>query len=277
MSVYISITIKAYGREMLKVFPANEYQTSAFLTFMSNKAIHKIEFKYPGNINFYLKKMNTDGLNDDYSDFCVLENEKGENHILSNNEKKLKGYTAWHNRMSEPMGGNYKKKITQKKPVIKKKLTKKKRQYLANYIKTNALTYGISSIDNDEIDNKNILKSTLKAMSIATNIAYNKYKFNKIYIDGPYYNPYIPPGEDTEFIPYECINKGDSTYTCIAAASILAKEQHNENIIKLVNDNPELEKYDLINNHGYGTKKHLDAINKYGVTKWHRKSYKCCK
>lgn len=126
MSVYISITIKAYGREMLKVFPANEYQTSAFLTFMSNKAIHKIEFKYPGNINFYLKKMNTDGLNDDYSDFCVLENEKGENHILSNNEKKLKGYTAWHNRMSEPMGGNYKKKITQKKPVIKKKLTKKK-------------------------------------------------------------------------------------------------------------------------------------------------------
>lgn len=158
-----------------------------------------------------------------------------------------------------------------------KKLTKKKRQYLANYIKTNALTYGISSIDNDEIDNNNILKSTLKAMSIATNIAYNKYKFNKIYIDGPYYNPYIPPGEDTEFIPYECINKGDSTYTCIAAASILAKEQHNENIIKLVNDNPELEKYDLINNHGYGTKKHLDAINKYGVTKWHRKSYKCCK
>lgn len=158
-----------------------------------------------------------------------------------------------------------------------KKLTKKKRQYLANYIKTNALTYGISSINNDEIDNNNILKSTLKAMSIATNIAYNKYKFNKIYIDGPYYNPYIPPGEDTEFIPYECINKGDSTYTCIAAASILAKEQHNENIIKLVNDNPELEKYDLINNHGYGTKKHLDAINKYGVTKWHRKSYKCCK
>lgn len=158
-----------------------------------------------------------------------------------------------------------------------KKLTKKKRQYLANYIKTNALTYGISSIDNDEIDNNNILKSTLKAMSVATNIAYNKYKFNKIYIDGPYYNPYIPPGEDTEFIPYECINKGDSTYTCIAAASILAKEQHNENIIKLVNDNPELEKYDLLNNHGYGTKKHLDAINKYGVTKWHRKSYKCCK
>jgi ribonuclease HII len=158
-----------------------------------------------------------------------------------------------------------------------KKLTKKKRKYLANYIKTNALTYGISCIDNEEIDSNNILKSTLKAMSVATNIAYNKYKFNKIYIDGPYYNPYIPPGEDSEFIPYECINKGDSIYTCIAAASILAKEQHNENIIKLVNDNPELEKYDLLNNNGYGTKKHLDAINKYGITKWHRKSYKCCK
>ena len=96
-------------------------------------------------------------------------------------------------------------------------------------------------------------------------------------VDGPYFNTYIPPGENSDFIYHECINKGDSIYTSIAAASILAKEQHNDNIRELVNKHNELEKYDLINNHGYATKKHLDAIKEFGITEWHRKSYKTCK
>jgi ribonuclease HII len=158
-----------------------------------------------------------------------------------------------------------------------KKLSKKKRKELAIYIKENALTYGIGTASNEEIDDINILNATMKAMLRATDIAYKKYKFNKIYVDGPYYNTYIPPGENSDFIPHECINKGDSIYTSIAAASILAKEQHNENIHNLVSENSELEKYDLLNNHGYGTKKHLEAIQMYGITKWHRKSYKTCK
>tara|TARA_B100001540_G_scaffold317352_1_gene350164 strand:- start:7491 stop:8129 length:639 start_codon:yes stop_codon:yes gene_type:complete len=157
-----------------------------------------------------------------------------------------------------------------------KKLTKKKRQFLSNYIKENALTYGIASASLSEINDINILKATLKAMHRATDIAYKKNKFDKILIDGPYYNGYIPSGEESEIIPHTCINKGDSLYTCIAAASILAKEQHTQNIIDLVNENKELEKYDLLNNQGYGTKKHLDAIKEYGITKWHRKNYKCC-
>jgi len=157
-----------------------------------------------------------------------------------------------------------------------KKLTKKKRQFLSNYIKENALTYGIASASLSEINDINILKATLKAMHRATDIAYKKNKFDKILIDGPYYNGYIPSGEESEIIPHICINKGDSLYTCIAAASILAKEQHTQNIIDLVNENKELEKYDLLNNQGYGTKKHLDAIKEYGITKWHRKNYKCC-
>lgn len=157
-----------------------------------------------------------------------------------------------------------------------KKLTKKKRQFLSNYIKENALTYGIATASLSEINDINILKATLKAMHRATDIAYKKNKFDKILIDGPYYNGYIPSGEESEIIPHTCINKGDSLYTCIAAASILAKEQHTQNIIDLVNENKELEKYDLLNNQGYGTKKHLDAIKQYGITKWHRKNYKCC-
>ena len=157
-----------------------------------------------------------------------------------------------------------------------KKLTKKKRQFLSNYIKENALTYGIASASLSEINDINILKATLKSMHRATDIAYKKNKFDKILIDGPYYNGYIPSGEESEIIPHTCINKGDSLYTCIAAASILAKEQHTQNIIDLVNENKELEKYDLLNNQGYGTKKHLYAIKEYGITKWHRKNYKCC-
>ena len=129
----------------------------------------------------------------------------------------------------------------------------------------------------DEINENNILNATLKAMFRATDQAYKKFKFNKILIDGPYYNGYIPSGENSEILPHICINKGDTLYTCIAAASILAKEQHTDNIIKLVNDNIDLNKYDLLNNQGYGTKKHLDAIKQYGITKWHRKTYKCCK
>jgi ribonuclease HII len=158
-----------------------------------------------------------------------------------------------------------------------KKLSKKKRRFLAEYIKKNAITYGIGIATVDEINENNILNATLKAMFRATDQAYKKFKFNKILIDGPYYNGYIPSGENSEILPHICINKGDTLYTCIAAASILAKEQHTDNIIKLVNDNIDLNKYDLLNNQGYGTKKHLDAIKQYGITKWHRKTYKCCK
>tara|TARA_B100001540_G_scaffold69824_1_gene62917 strand:- start:7277 stop:7921 length:645 start_codon:yes stop_codon:yes gene_type:complete len=157
-----------------------------------------------------------------------------------------------------------------------KKLSKKKRKFLAEYIKENAITYGIASGSLQEIENINILNTTLKTMVKATDIAYKKAKFDEIYIDGPYYNGYIPPGENSDMIPHKCINKGDSLYTNIAAASILAKEKHTENIIELVNNNKELEKYDLLNNQGYGTKKHLDAIKLYGITKFHRKNYKCC-
>lgn len=157
-----------------------------------------------------------------------------------------------------------------------KKLTKKKRKILSEYIKKNAITYGIASASLDEIESINILKATLKAMNRATDIAYKKNKFDKILIDGPYFNGYIPSGEDSDIIPHICINKGDSLYTCIAAASILAKEQHTQNIINLVEKNEELKKYDILNNQGYGTKKHLDAIKEYGITKWHRKNYKCC-
>jgi ribonuclease HII len=157
-----------------------------------------------------------------------------------------------------------------------KKLTTKKRTMLVEYIKNNSVTYGIGTASVEEIDSINILNATMKAMRRAANEAYKKHYFEKILVDGPYFNGYIPAGEDSEMIPHECIIKGDSKYINIAAASILAKDYHGKNIIKLVKDNAELEKYGLLKNQGYGTALHLNAIKEYGISKWHRKSFKCC-
>jgi ribonuclease HII len=158
-----------------------------------------------------------------------------------------------------------------------KKLTPKKRAELAEYIKTVSITYGIGSATNDEIDATNILIATMKAMQRAINDAYRKHAFDRLKIDGPHFNGYIPPGEDAEPMPFECVIKGDAKHLNIAAASILAKNYHDTEFIKLINAHPELEKYDLRRNQGYGTSRHMEAIKKYGITRFHRKSFGPCK
>lgn len=158
-----------------------------------------------------------------------------------------------------------------------KKLSAKKRAELAEYIKAIAVTYGIGSATNDEIDATNILVATMKAMQRAINEAYRKHPFDRLKIDGPHFNGYIPPGEDAEPMSFECVIKGDAKHLNIAAASILAKNHHDTEFIKLINDHPELEKYDLRRNQGYGTSRHMEAIKKYGITRFHRKSFGPCK
>ena len=76
-----------------------------------------------------------------------------------------------------------------------------------------------------------------------------------------------------EQLNHVCVEGGDNKYTCIAAASILAKVERDQYIMKLCEDNPELvERYELHKNKGYGTKKHIDGIETYGISKWHRKT-----
>ena len=77
-----------------------------------------------------------------------------------------------------------------------------------------------------------------------------------------------------EPIDHVCIPKGDNTYLNIAAASILAKDYHDEYILNLIKENPELEKYNLHKNKGYGTKDHLNAIKEIWFNKWHCKVLK---
>lgn len=158
-----------------------------------------------------------------------------------------------------------------------KKLTPKKRAELAEYIKSICITYGIGTVSNQEIDEINILNATMRAMHRAVDSAYKKHPFNKILVDGPYFKGYIPSGENSEIIPHECIIQGDANYLSIAAASIIAKDYHTSLIKDLVNANPELKKYDIEKNKGYGTVKHISAIKEYGITEFHRKSFGICK
>jgi ribonuclease HII len=158
-----------------------------------------------------------------------------------------------------------------------KKLSEKKREFLASYIKDICITYGVGEVSNKEVDEINILNATMKAMNRAINDAYKKEPFDYLLIDGPNFKGYIPPGEDSEMIEYECVLQGDATYLSIAAASIVAKDYHTKLINKLVEDNPILMLYDIKKNKGYGTKNHLVALKTHGLSEFHRKTFGICK
>ena len=145
-----------------------------------------------------------------------------------------------------------------------KKLSKKKREELYDYIINNCIDYSISWIDEKEIDKINILQANLKAFHLCLDKLKNN--FTHILVDGINFNKY-------NSISHECIKGGDNKYISIAAASILAKVSHDKYIIELCEKEPELKKYDLENNMGYGTKKHIEAINKYGSSKYHKKHF----
>lgn len=152
-----------------------------------------------------------------------------------------------------------------------KKMSKKKRGIAYEYI-VNNLKYGVGYSDEKEIDQINILQATRKAMERAIEDIVEKYnvKEYKLLIDGCYWEKY--------FDNCESIIKGDLKVKEISAASIIAKESHDKHIMELCNENPELnEKYDLLKNMGYGTKKHMEGIKEYGTSEFHRKSFKCCK
>lgn len=154
-----------------------------------------------------------------------------------------------------------------------KKISRKKRKLIREYIEKNAIDYGIGYCEPQEIDNINILNASLKSMHRALNNLSNK--FDHIYVDGDKFKPYYD--DDMEQIPNTCITQGDNKYYNIAAASILAKENHDDYVKELVKNNPDLEKYGWLNNMCYGSKSHMDAIKEYGITPYHRKTFGICK
>lgn len=160
-----------------------------------------------------------------------------------------------------------------------KKLSFKKRKMLAEYIKKNAVAYGIGVISPEEIDRINILRASIKAMHIALYQVMEKSKFTKIIVDGNHFTPIIPKNNnenDDYIIDYECIPKADNTYLNVAAASIVAKDFHDNEILELLEKEPDLHKYDLKNNMGYATLKHRTAIDNHGIHRLHRKTFRSC-
>ena len=151
-----------------------------------------------------------------------------------------------------------------------KKMSEKKRKILREYIESNAIAYNIQFVCSEEIDKINILEASILGMNQCIDEIVKNKKIDTILIDGPQFNFY-------DGIPHVCINGGDNKYKSIAAASILAKTHRDEWIENIVRDNPELEKYGLLKNKGYGTKEHFEAIKKYGITRWHRKTFGICK
>lgn len=140
-----------------------------------------------------------------------------------------------------------------------KKLTEKKREELYNVIKENALSIGIGICSEKVIDEINILQATKKAMIMAVNDL--KIKPEHLLIDA------VKLDID---IPSTSIIKGDAKSISIAAASIIAKVTRDRMMYELDKKYPE---YDFKSNKGYGTKKHIEAIYKYGVLKEHRKTF----
>lgn len=151
-----------------------------------------------------------------------------------------------------------------------KKLSKKRREFLRNYIEENAIDFAVGSCTPQEIDEINILKASHLAMHRA--IKKLNIEPELLLVDGNMFTNYLK--EDGDIIEHECIIKGDGKYASISAASILAKTYHDDYIDKLVEENPELDKYGWKTNMCYGTKTHMEAIKKYGTTIHHRKSFK---
>ena len=154
-----------------------------------------------------------------------------------------------------------------------KKLSKKKRSVLRDYIEENAIDFSVAFETNEVIDKVNILKATHQAMHKA--VRNLNVKPEELLVDGNLFTTYFD--EFGDIIPHECFIKGDDKFQSISAASILAKVYHDEYIENLVDENPELEVYDWKSNMCYGTKKHIDAIKTHGLSKYHRRTFGICK
>lgn len=142
-----------------------------------------------------------------------------------------------------------------------KQLSEKERDILRPIIEKESICYSVASVDNDEIDQINILQASFKAMHLALD---NLTKTpNYLLIDGNRFKPY-------KEIRHKCIIKGDGIYSSIAAASVLAKTYRDEYMTSL---HKEFSYYGWHTNKGYGTLEHREAIDKWGLCRYHRKSY----
>lgn len=142
-----------------------------------------------------------------------------------------------------------------------KKLTAGQRNKLRVQIEHDAIAWAVAMVDNNGIDELNILRASFHAMNLA--VKQLNVQPQELLIDG---NRFV---NETD-LPYYCIVKGDGKYQSIAAASILAKTYRDEYMTQQHALYPQ---YGWDSNKGYPTSKHYDAIEQFGITPLHRKSF----
>ncbi|WP_026896988.1 ribonuclease HII [Daejeonella oryzae] len=143
-----------------------------------------------------------------------------------------------------------------------KQLTEKERYSLRDFIEREALAFAVAQVDHEEIDRINILNASFLAMHKALEQLKLIPRF--LIIDGNRFKSF-------QDIPHECIVQGDGKYYSIAAASILAKTYRDDYMCKISEEHPE---YDWYRNKGYATLKHREAVINYGMSPYHRKTFR---
>lgn len=143
-----------------------------------------------------------------------------------------------------------------------KQLTEKKRFQLRPIIEKEAIDFGVAHIYPKQIDSINILNASILGMHTSIDNMNTTVEF--ISVDGNKFKPY-------KDIPFETIIKGDGKYLNIAAASVLAKTYRDAYMEQIHEEFP---MYNWKQNKGYPTKEHRAAIQEFGITKYHRKSFR---
>jgi ribonuclease HII len=143
-----------------------------------------------------------------------------------------------------------------------KKLTEKLRYELRPIIEEHAIAFSVAQVDQTKIDEINILNASILAMHHAVDGL--KTRPEMLIIDGNRFKKY-------KDIPHQCFVEGDGKYLSIAAASVLAKTYRDDHMLTLHEKFPH---YNWKQNKAYGTAEHRAAIEKYGITDHHRKSFR---
>ena len=143
-----------------------------------------------------------------------------------------------------------------------KQLTEKQRYDLRPIIEEQAIAHAVGIVFPDEIDKINILNASFLAMTRAVESL--NVKPEHLLIDGNRFKSKL-------LIPFTTVVKGDGKMMSIAAASVLAKTYRDDYMNKIAEEYPQ---YDWLENKGYPTAKHRDAIAEHGITPYHRLTFK---
>lgn len=152
-----------------------------------------------------------------------------------------------------------------------KRVSEKKREKLAEYIKKNAIAWSVGVSTAEEVDEMNILNATMQAFHRALDQL--PMKIHHIMVDGNSFKSYVD--KDGDLVPHTCVPGGDAMYFQIGMASILAKTHRDAYINQRCDDDDTLDAYyGFRKNKGYGTERHIEGLRIHGPTQEHRRSFK---